>query len=257
MYSPEMARVQLQRRVRVSLGFPAAGFDDTLVLCYHAVGDEVGAGAFVSQHDLDWQLGLLVARGYRPATFTDAVLGTVGGRVLAVSFDDGHVSVLNEALPVLARHGLVGTVFPRLDELGRAGSLTLADLELLVAAGWEVGSHTLTHPALTTLADDEMQHELSDSKRTLERLLGIPCRSIAYPFGDADARVIAAVAAAGYEAGAALLGVPVAQGRLAWPRVGVHGREGRLFFRVRVCRSFRAVRGTARGARLVSGQRAL
>ena len=183
--------------------------------------------------------------------FTDAVLGRARGRSLAVTFDDGHASVLDQALPVLARHGLVGTVFPRLDELGREGWLGVADLTALLAAGWEVGSHTLTHARLTTLTDGALQHELAESKRELERLLEVPCRSIAYPRGEADARVIAAAAAAGYEAGAAVSGVPVEYGSLAWPRVGVHGQEGRLLFRVRVSRPFRAVRSSPRATRLI------
>ena len=133
---------------------------------------------------------------------------------MAVTFDDGHASVLDQALPMLARHGFVGTVFPRLDVLGSPGSLSQPGLEALVAAGWEVGSHTLTHRNLTTLDDAELERELAGSKRELEALLGRPCRSIAYPRGDADERVLAAAAAAGYEAGAALYGVPVPQGRL-------------------------------------------
>lgn len=223
---------------------------DRIVLCYHGVGD-LAAGALVHPHDLDWQLGWLVGRGYRPATFADAVLAPPEGRVLAVSFDDGHISVLNEALPVLSRHGLVGSVFPRLDELGRPGSLALSDLELLVSAGWEVGSHTLTHPlTLTTLTDGELRRELSESKSEWERLLGIPCRSIAYPCGHADDRVIAAAAAAGYEAGAGVFGVPIPQGSLAWPRVGVDGGEGSLHFRLRTSRPFRSLRSSHRGTRL-------
>ena len=170
---------------------------------------------------------------------------------MAVTFDDGHASVLEEALPVLARHGLVGTVFPRLDLLGSPGLLSQPGLEALVAAGWEVGSHTLTHRDLTTLDDAELERELAGSKRELEALLGRPCRSIAYPRGNADERVLAAAAAAGYEAGAALYGVLVPQGRLAWPRVGVHGREGRVLFRARISRPLRSLRGSEQGTRLV------
>lgn len=223
---------------------------DALVLCYHAVGD-VAAGAFVSPAQLDRQLGLLVAAGYRRSTFVDAVLGAHDDRVLAVTFDDGHESVLAEALPVMERHALVGTVFPRLDLLGSEGSLTLRGLQALMAAGWEIGSHALTHRELSPLSDDELDHELRGSKAELESLLGIPCRSIAFPRGDADRRVVAAAEAAGYEAGAALHGVPAPYGNLAWPRVGVHGGEGMLLFRVRVSGPFRALRRSERGTRFV------
>lgn len=224
---------------------------DDLVLCYHAVGD-VAAGAFVSAAQLDRQLGLLVAGGYRRSTFTEAVLGSHDDRVLAVTFDDGHESVLTDALPVLERHALIGTVFPRLDLLGTEGFLTLQGLQALAAAGWEIGSHTLTHRKLSALPDDELDHELRGSKAELESLLGVPCRSIAFPGGVADRRVVAAAEAAGYEAGAALHGVSAPYGTFAWPRVGVHGGEGILLFRVRVSRPFRALRRSERGTRFVS-----
>jgi len=249
-YYPPTVDLRLPRPRGVSFALRRGGRDETLVLCYHAVGD-LAAGAFVLPQELDWQLGLLVKRGYRPATFTSAVTGTARGRVLAVSFDDGHASVLGKAFPIVAKHGLVGTVFPRLDALGHEGSLTVADLAFLLAEGWEVGSHTLTHPRLTTLSDAALRHELTESKRELERRLAVPCRSIAYPQGDADARVIAAAVAAGYEAGAAVSGVPVEHGPFAWSRIGVHGREGRLLFRVRVSRLFRAVRSSTHVTRLI------
>jgi peptidoglycan/xylan/chitin deacetylase (PgdA/CDA1 family) len=222
-----------------------------LVLCYHAVGD-VTAGAFVSVAQLDRQLGLLVAEGYRRSTFSEAVFGPHDDRVLAVTFDDGHESVLAEGLPVLQRHALIGTVFPRLDLLGTEGSLTLEGLQALAAAGWEVGSHTLTHQDLSVLPDDELDRELQGSKEELESLLGLPCRSIAHPGGIVDRRVIAAAEAAGYEAGAALYGVSAPYGKLAWPRVGVDGGEGILLFRVRVSRPFRALRRSKRGTRFAS-----
>jgi len=59
------------------------------------------------------------------------------------------------------------------------------DLEGLVAAGWEVGSHTLDRPLLTRLDDDQLDAQLSASKRKLEERLG-SCETLAYPYGLAD-----------------------------------------------------------------------
>jgi peptidoglycan/xylan/chitin deacetylase (PgdA/CDA1 family) len=232
-----------------------ARHDDTLVLCYHAVGD-LHAGGVVPPRELAWQLETLLGRGYRSGTFSEVVRGAAhGGRALAVTFDDGYASVITDALPILTRLGLVGTVFPRLDRLGQAGSLTSADLVRLRDAGWEIGSHTLTHPQLTALDDRSLEHELRESKHRLEAEIGAPCSAIAYPRGEADRRVVAAAAAVGYEAGAALLGVPVcAAGPLAWPRVGVDGRDGRLMFRLRVSRPLRFLRRSRLGARTCQGR---
>lgn len=221
-----------------------------LGLCYHAVG-EARCGGVVRPDELAWQLGWARRRGYRPARFTDAVLAAGGGeRVLAVTFDDGYASVISHALPILSRLDMVGTVFPRFDRLGQPGWLSCDDLERLLGEGWEIGSHTLTHPRLPALPQPALEHELRESKRELERELGVRCRAVAYPLGEADGRVVAAAAEAGYEAGAALLGVPAPAGPLAWARAGIDGNEGRVAFRLRVARPVRRLRRSPVASRL-------
>ena len=65
-------------------------------------------------------------------------------------------------------------------------------LAALAAAGWEIGSHTQTHPHLTELAPDRLAEELAGSRAEIERNLGLPCPAIAYPYGDHDDAVLAA-----------------------------------------------------------------
>ena len=65
------------------------------------------------------------------------------------------------------------------------------ELGRLAAAGWEVGSHTRSHPLLTQVADDDsLAGELAQSKAVIESRLDRPCESIAYPYGDHDDRVV-------------------------------------------------------------------
>src|SRR5207248_4743496 len=64
-------------------------------------------------------------------------------------------------------------------------------------AGWEVGSHTATHPLLPDLDDAVLEDELAGSRATIERRLG-SCETLAYPYGRADERTAAAAARAGY-----------------------------------------------------------
>jgi len=71
------------------------------------------------------------------------------------------------------------------------------ELQRLEQAGWEIASHTLTHPHLTTLGDDALARELHQSRAACERALGHPVTSIAYPYGSVDERVKRATAAAG------------------------------------------------------------
>lgn len=68
----------------------------------------------------------------------------------------------------------------------------------LASRGHEIASHTMTHPLLPQLSDDNLRSELTSSKGTIEQLTGIGVTSFAYPNGDHDARVVDAARAAGY-----------------------------------------------------------
>ena len=239
---------------------------EVLVLCYHAVSERFPASLSVSPDAFRDQLGMLVRRGYRGETFSSAIGRPPDGRVLAVTFDDAYRSVVRRALPILAEYGLPATVFVPTAYIGVDGPMhwpgidrwhgtpheaelvpcSWPELEQLVEAGWEVGSHTRTHPRLPELPDGELMTELSESRRECEERLGIPCRSVAYPYGAVDRRVVDAVAAAGYSFAAELpgsfRGPPVP---LRWPRVGIYHRDSRLRFQLKTARFMRGLRGTA------------
>src|SRR3954453_17435831 len=93
-----------------------------------------------------------------------------------------------------------------------------AQLGELEEGGWEVGSHTCSHPRLTTVDDATLERELRASRETL----GPECRAIPYPYGDVDAPVIAAPRAVGYETAASLPKRLGSKAPLDWPRVGVY-----------------------------------
>jgi peptidoglycan/xylan/chitin deacetylase (PgdA/CDA1 family) len=64
--------------------------------------------------------------------------------------------------------------------------LTLPEIRRLLAAGMEVGAHTVSHPKLSQLSAESAWSEIVESRSDLERALGVPVWSIAYPFGGAD-----------------------------------------------------------------------
>ena len=110
--------------------------------------------------------------------------------------------------------------------------------------GWEIGSHTRTHARLLGVDDARLADELAGSRKRIEAELGQPCRTIAYPFGEADERVIAAAGDAGYDAGC---GLPTSFRRvsaLAWPRTGVWHSDGPVSFRLKVARPVRLLQAS-------------
>jgi peptidoglycan/xylan/chitin deacetylase (PgdA/CDA1 family) len=238
---------------------------DTLVLCYHAFSATWPADLSVTPQAFAEQMGRLARAGYRGVTFGDAVRGGAGGKRVAVTFDDAFESVVTHARPVLDELDWPGTIFAVTDFAaagqpvhwqgvdqwaggphdGERATLDWDALRGLRDAGWEVGSHTVTHPHLTELDDDALERELTGSRDAVEAALGA-CDSIAYPYGAVDPRVVEATGRAGYATGAALPARWGNESALEWPRVGIYHPDDMRRFRVKTSRLTRKARGLLR-----------
>jgi peptidoglycan/xylan/chitin deacetylase (PgdA/CDA1 family) len=106
-------------------------------------------------------------------------------------------------------------------------------------------SNPSTHPCLTPRDAGGGGGALRDSRAACERALGRACRSLAYPYGDFDARVAAAAEEAGYETAATLPErLPKRSTALAWPRIGVYHPDSLGRFRLKVSPTIRRLRTT-------------
>jgi peptidoglycan/xylan/chitin deacetylase (PgdA/CDA1 family) len=115
-------------------------------------------------------------------------------RTVAVTFDDCYRDNLFAAR-VLAEHrlpacffvpsGYVGTahVFPWDEGLPQMANLTWDEVREMADMGFEIGSHTVTHPDMAAVPLEQARRELIESKRTIETQLARPVRWFAYPFG--------------------------------------------------------------------------
>lgn len=215
---------------------------DILILCYHAVSPTWPTPLAVSPEALERQLRHVLRRGYAPRTLSEA-LG-VEGRSVVVSFDDAFRSVYELGAPLLRELGIPGTLFVPTDFAAEEAPMTWSELgrwqgtphesELrcmgwrevreLAAAGWEIGSHTASHPKLTELSGERQAAELQRSRAACEEALQRPCATLAYPFGAHDDGVVTAAAAAGYEA-AVTLGERLLEPRLRFDPLRL-SREG-------------------------------
>jgi peptidoglycan/xylan/chitin deacetylase (PgdA/CDA1 family) len=223
------------------------GAKESLVLCYHAVSSEWDSYLSIPPQQLQRQLEYLLEQGFRGASAAAVVDAEPGEGLFAITFDDGYRSVIRSALPILDALGLAATAFVPTQLVGGLApysgiergetrgddewhTLEWGDLRTLVAAGWQVGSHTHTHARLTTCDRDVALAELVTSRELLERELGVACRMVAYPYGQADAAVAAAAGEAGYTIGFTLPRSFNERSRLLWPRIGVYRRDARLRF---------------------------
>ena len=220
-----------------------------LVLLYHAVADHPSNGLEISPDMLRRQLVNVLSRGLSPVTVSEALAQRDGH--VAVTFDDASSSIRELALPVLRELGIPATAFVPPPSHRMPGLLTIDDLEALVESGWEIGSHTCSHPFLTHEDDAALAFELERSRHSVEAHLDRPCRSLAYPYGDVDPRVVEATRAAGYESACTLSAVGDADA-LAWPRVALYdidrGWRLRLKLSSRLRRAYTAVARHPRAA---------
>jgi peptidoglycan/xylan/chitin deacetylase (PgdA/CDA1 family) len=223
-----------------------------LVLCYHAISDHWSDALAVRLDAFERQLERILARGYRPVGAAQAAAAT--GKLVHVTFDDAFQTV-SRALPVLQRLGVPATVFAcpgfadgdRTFAIPELAAQLPENSEHLETMGWpelreladqgvEIGSHTLTHPHLTALGDDELHRELRESRQRLEDELSARCRFLAYPYGDQDERVRRATRVSGYTAAFALPGRQTATDLYAVPRVGIWREDGGGRVRVKTSR---------------------
>ena len=129
-------------------------------------------------------------------------------RTVVLTFDDGYEDFLTLAHPVLSHYGFSATVFVVTDLVGarsnwqgETGSplLSWEQIKLLQKAGVTFGSHTCSHPRLTSISEQQLWHELADSKKCLEDRLSEEVGYLAYPHGESNTRIQQVALEAGYD----------------------------------------------------------
>ena len=234
----------------------------SFTLCYHSVSDDWDHQLAIRRASFERQLRSVIRRRYRPVSADEALAGA--GRVFHVTFDDAYRDIA-AALDFIKSLGGSATIFaatafaddgaplavPELEDEVRAHperllTMNWDELRGLVARGFEVGSHTVSHPHLPSLSDDELDAELLGSKLRCEEELGVPCRYLAYPYGEHDDRVRAAARRAGYVAAFALHGQNPRADPFAVPRVDLYRNDGRAVETIKTSPLRRPAFATAR-----------
>jgi peptidoglycan/xylan/chitin deacetylase (PgdA/CDA1 family)/GT2 family glycosyltransferase len=200
--------VDRERWERMTRGVP--------VLMYHAFGErEEGDRYVVPRRAFARQLRLLKLLGYRSVFFDEVAEDLRAGRLpprraVAITIDDGYRDNLEVALPLLRRHGFKATIYLVTGKLGGVNDWSTGDaLKQRPLLSWEqvkemeaeivrFGAHTRTHPALPALPPERLAEELRGSREDLTERLGKPVPDFAYPYGELDEEVVAAVGEAGF-----------------------------------------------------------
>lgn len=162
------------------------------ILLYHHIGFSLqGADVYyVSPEAFDQQMNLLYQWGYQTISVELLVRAIKEGaelppKPILLTFDDGSETTYARALPILQRYGFKGVCYIVYNYIGIPRYMNADQIRALYTAGWEIGSHGLSHVDLTTHPNRQAD-EIVESRRRLQSLLGIPVLSFAYPFGAYD-----------------------------------------------------------------------
>jgi peptidoglycan/xylan/chitin deacetylase (PgdA/CDA1 family) len=196
-------RPVLQRLARLWARWPMPLAPAVAVLGYHRVHDDPSPLAVSTARFADHMAMLDAEREQRPILDLDDALdrlaqGTAPPRAVVVTFDDAWADTHANALGHLIERRIPATLYVPSRQLHHPGRMSRAQLLEIAAAGIGIGAHSRTHVDLTSCNDSELEWEVRGSREDLEDLLSAPCSRFAYPAGHMDARVHAAVAAAGF-----------------------------------------------------------
>ncbi|HET9707462.1 MAG TPA: polysaccharide deacetylase family protein [Gemmatimonadales bacterium] len=232
-----------------------------IFLCYHSVAAEGPRYLTLPPRLFERQLAELGRLGLRSGDLGALAAVAEGRRIeptAFLTFDDGFRDNYETVMPLLREYGHRAFVFvlpPLVDggapllwpevvhDVSRYPSMrsvTWPMLEEMKDAGFEVGSHTLSHAHLPGLSDEALREELWDSRMRIRERLG-RCETLAYPFGEWSQRVAAAAADCGYSYAFSL---PTKSGQrhatpLSIPRINVDYRDSGFRFAAKLSSSGR------------------
>lgn len=171
----------------------------------------------VTVEDFAQQLLWLKKWGFTPVTFGDLLQKPAPPKPIVITFDDGYEDNYQNLLPLLREQQVRVVMYLLGDRSLRRNEWDIPKGEPIVPlltdtqalemdeSGWvEFGAHSMTHDRLTDIAPDQLRFQVEESKKSLERLLGKPVLSLAYPYGSVNEAVKQATRKAGYAFGIAV-----------------------------------------------------
>jgi peptidoglycan/xylan/chitin deacetylase (PgdA/CDA1 family) len=175
------------------------------ILLYHHISrpdSPTTSTYYIPPEDFEIQMKALHDWGYTSISISQLVEAILHGarlpnRPVVITFDDGNLDVYTNAFPIMQEYGFTGVMYIVVNELHADGYMGIDQIQEMAAAGWEVGSHSMTHAPLSD-AHERLNFEIYQSRIDLQGALGLPVRSFAYPYGEMDATVSTQVQSYGY-----------------------------------------------------------
>lgn len=182
------------------------------ILTYHTVAPatdkpegKMAKHYHITPEHFDTQMKYLADNGYTPIqfqTYANYLLGkvTLPAKPVVLTFDDGWENQYQFAYPILQKYKFTATFFI-ITKVRGGGYMSWDNIRDLDSHGFEIASHSETHPKLTILTDAQKLHnEIVGSKSELELELKHPITTLAYPYYQQNESIRKLVEDAGYTA---------------------------------------------------------
>jgi len=180
------------------------------ILLYHRIAEPPSPNSlyYTPVADFEWQMQALKDWGYTTIPISLLVEAITKGALLpprpvVISFDDGDESVYENAYPIMQAQGFIGVLYLVVEYVGSQDHLDTGQIQAMTGNGWEIGSHSMTHPHLLAV-HDKINFEAGQSKGRLASEIGVSVETFAYPYGEIDDFVVDKVIEYGYLAAVGL-----------------------------------------------------
>lgn len=184
--------------------YPRVDKFEVPILMYHYIRDasnesELGKGLSVSPQNFDRHLQWLKTNDYQTISMADLIaedrniLSKVmyeNKKPIILTFDDGYKDAYTEALPILKKHKFLATFYIIQEYIGKPSYMNQEEIDQLKNLGFEIGSHSLSHPDLTKVSLKEAERQISQSI-----VMGL---TFCYPSGKYNETTVNLVQKAGY-----------------------------------------------------------
>lgn len=180
------------------------------ILIYHYVEyvadkkDKIRQSLNVPPYILRAQIKTLKGDGYNFITTSD-IVDALSGKIklppkpIVLTFDDGYMDFYTDVYPILKKENVKAVQYVIVDFLDRPNFMFGFQLQEISKNHLvEIGAHTMDHVWLKGLNKNTVDYQVEQSKITLEKLIGRPVVSFAYPYGAFDRQALEAARQAGF-----------------------------------------------------------
>ncbi|MCM8764575.1 MAG: polysaccharide deacetylase family protein [Candidatus Omnitrophica bacterium] len=218
-----------------------------MILAYHRINPWYPKDALsVNPEMFESQIKFLLEKGFEPVSLYQYIdEKEKHKKKFCITFDDGFVDNFIFAFPFLKKHGIRATIFITAHFIGtdrlhrnytdreKDRYLRWKEVQEMLRANIDFGSHSLRHPDLTTLDRKQAWDEIFESKKFIQKNIGRKIDFFCYPYGKQNKKIREMVKNAGY-LGAVVTNWKNKPDRYALPRIGIYGHNSFFIFRMKL-----------------------